>query len=170
MGAVPTHEQLKTNPETTGFNGNTMEHLNNYIDGHCSGHHILRQVFIAILTNESPANPKNFQMDLSNLNDELLAELKQMLQQLEISFEWSWNRKDLKYKDESNNYECTKETAQKWDIERNYIFHWLKKVQQKTFVASGDCVVQTCSQDVVFVTDGERIASLYQKNHYLHKK
>jgi hypothetical protein len=165
MGVVPSHEQLD-NDFNIDFRGNIMTHITNHIDGKQSGHFVLRELFVKLLMDNNPTIEK-YHFDLGSLTDELLQELRELLKEWNIKFDWSWNTDDLKlnkFHDYSKKSPCNEETARNWMIEKKYLSHWLSKAM---ICDDSFCVVPSGKNDKRFCTDGQRIASVYAKKHLL---
>jgi len=169
MGAVPTHEQLE-NDVNVPFNGNTMLHVSNHIDHKPSGHWILRQLLIELI---ETTNPKLDKLDyqLGQLPPDLLSELHGIVIELHINFWWSWNINDIKtkYNECLQNAPTNEESRRKWLIERKYLWFWFHKVA--TLLDDTYCVLPVKKTDNMFITDGQRIASLLRQNYAIcHKR
>lgn len=163
MGNVPTHEEIKKDYNIS-FNGNLMTHLPNKIDGKPSGYYLLREILIKIITN---SNFKNMD-DLLELNDELFLELHNMVNELNLKFEFSWNKNDIE-KNPFYNYKIyptNDESKEKWLIEKDYLFYWFNKAKNNELdITTEKCVLNILYTDKSWITEGERIATLYCKAH-----
>ncbi len=166
MGPSPSHEQLALD-NNIAFNGNSMLHVPNHIDCKPSGHWIMRNLLIDIITERKP-DPMKFGYDLCKLTPELVNELRMMLQELNIKFKFDVeNFKASKFHDYETKNEVNAESGRKWLIEKKYLFFWLNKARNKELqIDKSKCVMPIADPNaVMFVTDGERIATIYLERH-----
>ena len=163
MGAIPSHEQLDTNFNVP-FNGNTMDHIDNSINGIQSSHLILREIFIDLVTGIK-TDPRNIYF-IEYLNESQVKELRSYLDRYNVPLDWNWTLEDIRNPHDENydRFPVNEESKRKFEIEKKYLFHWLDKVATGELRDMND--VSVLNDDNIFITDGERIADLYRKNIY----
>ena len=164
MDQTPTHKQISQDYNIS-FGSNCMMHLHNSIDKKSSGYYHIRQLLIGVITDKN-INVGKYHRKLVKLPPSLLLELRDMFIQLNIPFDWSWNPDDLDEKYDREQYPIDEESCRKWNIEKKYLFHWLDKAKRGEIVANEHkCTISFSDDDIRWITDAERIATLYMKNH-----